>query len=79
MRHLRLSLSGFLGILAAKGTGTITLDLEHQTGQLIALTGRNGAGKTTLVDNLHPYLTMPSRARLLVPLHPFLLRGWPQP
>jgi len=62
MRHLRLSLSGFLGILAAKGTGTITLDLEHQTGQLIALTGRNGAGKTTLVDNLHPYLTMPSRA-----------------
>jgi exonuclease SbcC len=28
----------------------------------VAIAGANGRGKTTIMDNLHPYLVMPSRA-----------------
>jgi len=62
MRHIKLVLKGFVGIQAAQGRSQIALDLESESSALIALTGPNGSGKTTVVDNLHPYLTMPSRA-----------------
>ena len=42
----------------------LTLNLERLAGdaQLVALTGANGRGKTTILDNLQPFLTLPSRA-----------------
>ncbi|MEQ1594763.1 MAG: hypothetical protein ABL985_06665 [Casimicrobium sp.] len=63
MKHLSLRLKGFTGISAGQGKSEIVLDLtKHSDAALVALTGPNGSGKSTLVDNLHPYLTMPSRA-----------------
>lgn len=61
---LKLSLTGFRGIRSGLGRDSITLDLEALTGdaELVAIAGKNGRGKTTIMDNLHPYLTMPSRA-----------------
>lgn len=61
---LQLSLTGFKGILSGLGRETLTLDLESTAGDavLVAIAGANGRGKTTLMDNLHPYLVMPSRA-----------------
>ncbi|NTV70054.1 MAG: DNA repair protein [Azonexaceae bacterium] len=64
MYPLSLTLKGFRGIRDGLGLDVVTLDLERLAGdaQLVALAGANGRGKTTLLDNLHPYLTMPSRA-----------------
>lgn len=64
MYPLSLTLKGFRGIRDGLGLDVVTLDLERLAGdaQLVALAGPNGRGKTTLLDNLHPYLTMPSRA-----------------
>ena len=64
MYPLSLTLKGFRGIRDGLGLDVLTLDLEHlaSDAQLVALAGANGRGKTTLLDNLHPYLTMPSRA-----------------
>ena len=61
---LSLTLTGFKGIRSGLGRDTITLDLEALVGdaQLVAIAGGNGRGKTTVMDNLHPYLVMPSRA-----------------
>lgn len=61
---LSLTLTGFKGIRSGLGRDTITLDLEALVGdaQLVAIAGSNGRGKTTVMDNLHPYLVMPSRA-----------------
>ena len=61
MRHLTLRLKGFIGIKSGQGKEEIVLDLEkYRDDQVIALVAENGGGKTTLVDNLHPYVTMPS-------------------
>src|SRR5260221_7035967 len=59
-----LTLKGFRGIRDGLGLDEIALDFEHLApdAALVALVGANGRGKTTVMDNLHPYLTMPSRA-----------------
>jgi DNA repair protein SbcC/Rad50 len=63
MEHFSLRLKGFIGILSGQAKQEIVLDLKkYAYAELIALAGVNGEGKTTLLDNLHPYLTMPSRA-----------------
>ena len=61
---LKLTLTGFKGIRSGLGRDSVTLDLEALVGDaaLVAIAGPNGRGKTTLMDNLHPYLVMPSRA-----------------
>ncbi len=61
---LSLTLTGFKGIRSGLGRDTLTLDLEALVGdaQLVAISGSNGRGKTTVMDNLHPYLVMPSRS-----------------
>ena len=63
-RPLVLTLTGFKGIRSGLGRETVTLDLEALAGDatLVAIAGANGRGKTTLLENLHPYLVMPSRA-----------------
>ncbi|WP_232504684.1 DNA repair protein [Acidovorax delafieldii] len=42
----------------------MTLDFEAlcDGAELVAIAGANGRGKSTVLDNMHPYLTMPSRA-----------------
>jgi exonuclease SbcC len=64
MQPLQLTLKGFRGIRDGLGLQELTLDLERLTvgAQLIAIAGANGRGKTTIIDNMHPYLLMPSRA-----------------
>lgn len=59
-----LRLKGFRGIRDGLGCDEVILDLDQlpQQAALVALAGANGRGKTTILDNLHPYLTMPSRA-----------------
>lgn len=61
---LRLTLTGFKGIRSGLGRDTLTLDLESlaEDASLVAIAGGNGRGKSTVMDNLHPYLVMPSRA-----------------
>ena len=63
-RPLALTLTGFKGIKSGLGRETITLDLEALAGDatLVAIAGANGRGKTTLLENLQPFLVMPSRA-----------------
>jgi exonuclease SbcC len=64
MQPLLLTLTGFRGIRAGLGLDALTLDFERHAGgaELIAIAGANGRGKSTVMDNMHPYLTMPSRA-----------------
>ncbi len=64
MQPLSLTLKGFRGIRDGLGRDILTLDFERlgPDAELVAIAGPNGCGKTTVMDNLHPYLTMPSRA-----------------
>ena len=62
MRPLKLTLSGFRGILDGMHRDSVTVDLRELPTGLIAVMGPNGAGKTTIMDNLHPYPLMPSHA-----------------
>ncbi len=64
MQPLKLTLQGFRGVRDGLGLEELTLDLEALAGdaQLVAIAGSNGRGKTTVMDNLHPFLVMPSRA-----------------
>jgi exonuclease SbcC len=64
MQPLSLTLKGFRGIRDGLGRDALTLDLERLAdgAELVAIAGANGRGKTTVMDNMHPYLTMPSRA-----------------
>lgn len=61
---LHLTLKGFKGIRSGLGRDVLALDLEAicADATLVAFSGANGRGKSTIVDNLHPYLVMPSRA-----------------
>ena len=69
MQPLSLTLKGFRGIRDGLGLDAFTLDFERlaDSAELIAIAGANGRGKTTLMDNMHPYLTMPSRAAVAGP------------
>lgn len=69
MYPLSLTLRGFRGIRDGLGLDVLTLDLERLAGdaELVALAGANGRGKSTLLDNLQPFLTLPSRAQLAGP------------
>ena len=69
MQALRLTLKGFRGIRDGLGRDSLTLDFERLAAgaELVALAGANGRGKTTVMDNMHPYLTMPSRAAVAGP------------
>ena len=69
MQPLSLTLKGFRGIRDGLGLDTLTLDFERLAdgAELIAIAGANGRGKTTVMDNMHPYLTMPSRAAVAGP------------
>ena len=69
MKPLSLTLKGFRGIRDGLGRDELTLDFVSLVGdaQLVALAGMNGRGKTTVMDNMHPYLTMPSRASVAGP------------
>jgi exonuclease SbcC len=63
-RPIALTLTGFKGIRSGLGRDTLRIDVEALAGNatLVAIAGANGRGKTTVMDNLHPYLVMPSRA-----------------
>ena len=69
MQPLSLTLKGFRGIRDGLGRDTLMLDFERLAdgAELIAIAGANGRGKTTVMDNMHPYLTMPSRAAVAGP------------
>lgn len=64
MQPLSLTLKGFRGIRDGLGRDVLILDFERLAdgAELVAIAGANGRGKTTVMDNMHPYLTMPSRA-----------------
>lgn len=64
MKPLMLTLKGFRGIRDGLGLDILTLDFERLAdgAELIAIAGANGRGKTTIMDNLTPFLTLPSRA-----------------
>jgi exonuclease SbcC len=63
MQPLSLTLRGFRGIRDGLGLDVVTLDFERLAdgAELIAIAGANGSGKTTIMDNLTPFLTLPSR------------------
>ncbi|WP_324809887.1 DNA repair protein [Ralstonia pickettii] len=64
MELLSLTLKGFRGIRDGLGLDSLMLDFEAlcDGAALVAIVGANGRGKSTVLDNMHPYLTMPSRA-----------------
>ncbi|MCG2583845.1 DNA repair protein [Massilia sp. TS11] len=64
MKPISLTLRGFRGIRDGLGRDELHLDLAALSGgaSLVALVGCNGRGKSTVLDNLTPFLTMPSRA-----------------
>ena len=66
---ISLTLKGFKGIRDGLGRAELSLDFERLAdgAALVALAGANGRGKTTVMDNMHPYLTMPSRAAVAGP------------
>jgi len=69
MQLLSLTLKGFRGIRDGLGRDVLSLDFEQLAdgAELVAIAGANGRGKTTVMDNMHPYLTMPSRAAVAGP------------
>ena len=69
MRPRSLTLKGFRGIRDGLGLNTLTLELDRLAdgAELIAIAGANGRGKTTIIENLTPYLTLPSRAAIAGP------------
>lgn len=69
MQILSLTLKGFRGIRDGLGRDALSLDFERLAdgAELVAIAGANGRGKTTVMDNMHPYLTMPSRAAVAGP------------
>lgn len=69
MQVLSLTLKGFRGIRDGLGRDELSLDFEQLAdgAELVAIAGANGRGKTTVMDNMHPYLTMPSRATMAGP------------
>ena len=69
MQPLSLTLKGFRGVRNGLGRDVLTLDFEQLAdgAELVAIAGANGRGKTTVMDNMQPYLTMPSRAAIAGP------------
>lgn len=69
MQILSLTLKGFRGIRDGLGRDALSMDFERLAdgAELVAIAGANGRGKTTVMDNMHPYLSMPSRAAMAGP------------
>jgi DNA repair protein SbcC/Rad50 len=69
MQPLVLTLKGFRGIRDGLGRDELTLDFERLAAgaALIAIAGANGSGKTTIMDNLSPFIALPSRAAVAGP------------
>ncbi len=69
MQVLSLTLKGFRGIRSGLNREQLSLDFERLAdgAQLVAIAGANGRGKSTVMDNMHPFLTMPSRAAVAGP------------
>ncbi len=61
MKPLRLRLRGAIGIRDGLGLDEIEIRFNSLSSGLVAIVGKNGSGKTTILDNLHPYLELPSR------------------
>lgn len=69
MQPLVLTLKGFRGIRDGLARHELTLDFERVAdgAKLIAIAGANGSGKTTIMDNLSPFIALPSRAAVAGP------------
>ena len=61
MKPTLLRLRGAIGIRDGLGLDEIEVSFAGLTPGLVAIVGKNGSGKTTILDNLHPYLELPSR------------------
>jgi exonuclease SbcC len=61
MKPLFLRLRGAIGIRDGLGLDEIDINFATLSSGLVAIVGKNGSGKTTILDNLHPYLELPSR------------------
>ena len=68
-RNCQSRVKGFKGIRDGLGRDELSLDFERLAdgAELVALAGANGRGKTTVMDNMHPFLIMPSRAAVAGP------------
>lgn len=61
MKPISLTLRGAIGIRDGLGEEQIEIDFTRFSPGLICIAGPNGSGKTTILDNLHPFLELPSR------------------
>ena len=61
MKPLLLRLRGAIGIRDGLGLDEIDIDFAKFSPGLISIVGKNGSGKTTILDNMHPFLELPSR------------------
>ncbi|MDP2884546.1 MAG: SMC family ATPase [Ignavibacteria bacterium] len=61
MKPISLRLRGAIGIRDGLGLDEIDITFAGLSPGLVAIVGKNGSGKTTILDNLHPYLELPSR------------------
>ena len=62
MKPLSLKLRGAIGIRDGLGLDSIEIDFTRYAPGLVCIVGNNGSGKTTIMDNLHPFLSLPSRS-----------------
>jgi DNA repair exonuclease SbcCD ATPase subunit len=56
----KVTIRGAKGIQRGMGLDEVTIDFKGMTG-LVAFSGPCGTGKTTVLDNMHPFLSLPSR------------------
>lgn len=61
MKPLLLRLRGAIGIRDGLGLDEIEIKFSGFSPGLISIVGENGSGKTTILDNMHPFLELPSR------------------
>lgn len=61
MKPISLKLRGAVGIRDGLQLEEIAIDFTEFSPGLVCIVGANGSGKTTVMDNLHPFLELPSR------------------